>query len=415
MKAKSKLFQNTVMLYVLTFSSYFFNFVTIPYQTRVLGPELFGKIGMALAISTYFKLLFDFGFILSATEEISKNRDNHKRISRIITAVSILKLFLIAIGLVAFFIIVLAVPELSEYRLLYLLYFVYVAIDSLQPDYLYRGIEEMKVITIRNVVIKAIFTVLVFVFLKERSQYLLIPIFYIAGSVVALIAVYYHTFKKLGYKICRVTKKDVKDMFDNSKIFFLSRIASTLYGATNTFILGLIYPSGNTLGYYSSSEKVLQAGRSMMSPISDSVYPYMVKRKDFRMIKKILTMLMPFITIACVIGFILSDKLCIMLFGAEYSGSSAVLRLMIPILWLTLPSYILGFPTMTPLGLKKEANYTVIIGSVFHIIGIGILLLFGALNLYSICALTIITELSVLVFRIIFIVKARRLLNTKSE
>ena len=76
MKKNRKLMENTIMLYILTFSNYFFNFITIPYQTRILGPEIYGKIGFALAFATYFKLFFDFGFILSATESVSKNRDN---------------------------------------------------------------------------------------------------------------------------------------------------------------------------------------------------------------------------------------------------------------------------------------------------------------------------------------------------
>lgn len=404
---KNKLLQNTIFLYILTFSSYFFNFISIPYQTRILGPELFGKIGMALAISTYFKLFFDFGFILSATEDVSKNRDNKNIISKIITSVNILKILFIFIGLLVFIIAISISSNLREYYLLYLLYFIYVAIDTFQPDYVYRGIEDMKVITIRNVIIKAFFTILIFIILKSKEQYMLIPVLNICGSLISLIAVYIHVFRKLGITFCKVKLNEVKRMFNNSKIFFLSRIASTIYGATNTFILGILYPTGNTLGYYSSSEKILQAGRSMMSPISDSVYPYMVKNKDFKLIKKILLILMPIITIFGIIGFVLSEKICILLFGEEYVGSAVVLRYMIPLIWMTLPSYLLGFPTMTPLGLKKEANLSVIIGSIYQIIGIIILVILKILNLHSICILTITTELLILLLRILFILKKR--------
>ena len=40
---------NTIMLYVLTLSNYVFSLLTVPYQTRVLGPELYGIIGFAIA------------------------------------------------------------------------------------------------------------------------------------------------------------------------------------------------------------------------------------------------------------------------------------------------------------------------------------------------------------------------------
>ena len=402
-KSKSKLLENTIMLYILTFSSYFFNFVTIPYQTRVLGPEIFGKIGFAIAFSTYFKLLFDFGFLLSATEEVSKNRENKRTLSKILTCVNILKCFFILFGFLILIVLIFSIKILSSNKLLFILYFSYVAIDSFQPDFIYRGIENMKVITFRNVCVKLLFTILIFVFLKKPDQYLIVPILNIVGSVLAIVIVYINVFKKLKLKFIKVKFNEIKNVFNSSKIFFLSRIATTVYGAMNTSIIGFIYPTGNTLGYYTSSDKILTAGRYAMSPISDSVYPYMVKNKDFKLIRKILLYLMPIITVACVVCFIFSKKICILLFGAEYAGSAMILKYMLPIIWITLPSYLLGFPTMSPLGLKKQANLSVIIASIFHIIAIAILWFTKLLNIKSICVLTIFTEFLILILRVYFI------------
>ena len=178
------------MLYILIFSNYFFNFVTIPYQTRVLGPEIYGRIGFALAFATYFKLFFDFGFILSATEEISKNRDNIKKISKILNSVKCLKAIFIIIGLIIMIIVTVFISPFKNNKLLFMLYFAYVAIDAFQPDFLYRGTENMKIITLRNVLIKMFFTFMIIVFLKTKSQYLLVPIFTICGSLFSLIAIY---------------------------------------------------------------------------------------------------------------------------------------------------------------------------------------------------------------------------------
>ena len=62
---KGVLLQNTVMLYLLTFSNYFLSLVVVPYETRVLGVEVFGVLGAATAIMVYFQLVVDFGFLLS--------------------------------------------------------------------------------------------------------------------------------------------------------------------------------------------------------------------------------------------------------------------------------------------------------------------------------------------------------------
>ncbi len=405
---KSRVFENTILLYILTFSSFFFNFITIPYQTRVLGPDIYGKIGFCLATSIYFKLFYDFGFILSATEDVSKNRDDKKELSTILSTVNVLKVIFVAISIIPLLIIINTVPVLQDDKMLFVWFFIYVAIDCFEPDFLYRGIERMRAITIRNVIVKAFFTIMIFIFLKDASQYYLIPIFNIAGASVALVLVYCDVIKRLNVHNRKVRMKEVKKTFDRSKMFFLSRIASTLYGATNTFILGLVYPSGPTLGYYTSSEKILSAGRQGMTPISDSLYPHMVKTKDYGLVKKVLKLLMPFIVIVCVLLFVFAEKICVIAFGDEYIGSAVVLRYMTPIILMTLPIYLLGFPTMTPLGISKKANLSVIYASIYHIAGIGLLFLFGILNLDSICILSITTEAFVLLLRVFYIMKIKR-------
>ena len=68
--------KNTAMLYLLQLSGYLFSVLTVPYQTRILGPVLYGVVGVAVATMAYFQLFMDFGFLLSATEDISLNRED---------------------------------------------------------------------------------------------------------------------------------------------------------------------------------------------------------------------------------------------------------------------------------------------------------------------------------------------------
>ena len=406
-KGKSKLLENTFMLYLLTFSNYFFNLITVPLQTRVLGPEIFGRIGFCLAVSTYFRLLYDFGFLLSATEDVSKNYKDKKYVSKVFTSVNFIKVILVIVSVIPLIVLLFTVDIFKNDPLLFILYFIYVAIDCFEPDFLYRGYEQMKAITIRNVFVKLFFTIMIFLFLKKSTDYMIIPILNIIGAVVALFLVYRDVKKRFGINFCKVDKVDVKRCFSRSRIFFLSRIASTLYGATNTFILGLIYPTGPVLGHYTSSDKVLSATRQAISPISDSVYPHMVKNKDFNLIKRLLKIFMPIIIVGCTVVFIFAKPLCIFAFGKEYAESAVILRFMIPIIIMTLPTYLLGFPTMSPLGISNKANLSVIISSIYHAIGLLVLYLFGVLNITSLCILTITTESLVLLIRIYYIYKNR--------
>lgn len=52
---KGVLLKNTVMLYIMQFSTYLLSFIVVPYETRVLGPTYYGKLGVATAIMVYFQ------------------------------------------------------------------------------------------------------------------------------------------------------------------------------------------------------------------------------------------------------------------------------------------------------------------------------------------------------------------------
>ena len=111
---EKRLLSNTVFLYILTFSNYFFSFITVPYQTRVLGPVFYGRLGFAAAFMMYIQLFIDFGFIMSATERISRNREDKDKVSEIFTVITYCKLVLTAISGVALILLCLISERFSE-------------------------------------------------------------------------------------------------------------------------------------------------------------------------------------------------------------------------------------------------------------------------------------------------------------
>lgn len=413
-RKKSVLLKNTVMLYILTFSTYLMSFIVVPYETRILQTEKWGLLGVATAMMVYFQLFIDFGFILSATEEVSRNRENKERLCKIFTSVTLNKLLLTLTSGAVLLIMCQFVPNWKQNALFFFLFFIATAINSLIPDYLYRGIEQMSAITIRTVLIKLFFTVMIFVFLKSPSDYLLIPILNIIGNTAALLGVYIHLFKKLNIHFVKCGLKDLGGNMRSSMTFFLSRIASTIYTAANTLILDIL-SAGTVTAYYTSADKLITTAKNGMSPVADSLYPYMTKNRDFKLVKKVLTVAMPVIIAGCAVVFIWAEPLCVWFFGDGYAPVAPVLRAMLPVVIVILPSYILGFPTLSAMGLSKYANYSVIFGSVLHIINLLVLYFTGNMNMVTLACMVSVAESAILLFRIAVIWKNRHLLVTPEE
>ena len=402
MKAEGNksLLKNTTMLYILTFSNYFFGLVTVPYLTRILGPSVYGNVSVGQAFSTYIQLFLDFGFILSATAEIAQNRDDKRKVFNIFITVMCCKILLILISLVVVITLISYVPFLQSDAYLFFFFWAYVAVNSLLPDFLYRGLERMEVITVRTVILQMVFTVCVFVFIKDQTQYLLVPVFYLCGAFFSVLFVLVDILKNIKIEITRVTFADIFREFKNSGMYFVSRIAGTVYSALNMIVLGAVLPGSVSLGYYSASEKLLTAGRGAITPVTDSLYPYMVNKKDYRLEKKIIIYGTSILLIGCTVIGVFAENVCVLLFGAEYGNAANILRLMLPLIVTALPNYVIAFPVLTPLGMAKYANIAVVVGAIVQALGILVLYFCSNINVHSICILTLFTEVIVVAIRV---------------
>lgn len=406
---KKTLLKNTFMLYLLRFSTYFFSFITVPYQTRIMGKEIYGKIGLATALMMYFQLFLDFGFLLSGTEEVSKNKDNKSKLCEIFTSITVLKVFFSLISVGVLCIVCNVFSQYEKDKTLYMLFLIQTMISSFLPDYLYRGMEDMSMVTYRTVFVKGLFTILIFVFLKKPEDYLRVPLISALGEFCAV--AWSWVDLKMRYKISlvRTNSRLIWRYLKKSSQFFLSRIASTLYTATNTVILGYIDPAGGSVGLYTAANKLITTGQSALAPISDSMYPYMIKNKDFKLVKKVLGVCMPIICVG-VLGIALwAEPFCILIFGKEFEGTGTILRAMLPIAVLTLPDYILGFPTLGAMGKSQHANISVYVSAGIHAINLSVFLVTGKLNAITLAWLTSIAVFVEVLYRLIIIMKNRKI------
>lgn len=397
--SKRQLAKNTLFLYVLTFSSQLLSIVTIPYQTRVLSPELYGVLGVAISVMTVFSLILDFGMIQSLTPKVAAHSNDKEYLSKMYTAALLLKA---CVGCVCFGFLAFALMYIDyarSYSALYMLYFAAYIIGAFLPDYLYRGMEQMRVITVRTVAIRSFATVMIFVFMKSDADILVMPLCLLLGNSVALAACMRYDKKHFGVGLVAIRVGDLVALGKSSIPFFVSRIASTVYSVANPFVLNVFYGGGFVIGFYSASEKFLSVSKSVVAPVADSLYPYMVKQRDFALVKKVLCMAMPPILVGAALLFVFADSVCSFLFGAQYVQAGDIVRCLIPAIVVIFPSYVMCFPVLVPMGLSRQANLSNVIGLISQISLLSILAASGNLSVYSLCMATSVSEMLVFFYR----------------
>lgn len=410
----ASLAKNTIYLYILTISNYLFGLATIPYLTRILGPEQFGNLGFAMAFGGYFNIIIDFGFILSATKKVALNANNRIELSKIFIGVSAAKIFIFLFLLLCLFISSHWIREINDNLILLILFLVLGLFTSLLPDYIYRGLENMKIIAVRGVIIRAIFVLLIFIFLKKPTQIYLVPIFQTIGAIIVITWMIWDLKKNIGLINISIKISYIFCLIKESFEYFISRIASSIYNVTNTLILGFIFPGKSIVGFYSSADRIRGLAGQACSPLADSFYPYMLKTKNYsKLIKTILVFQIP-ILIGLAILYIWAKPICIIVFGPEYGETYLILRWMLPIMAITLPQYMLGFPALTPIGKAKWANISVEIATINQLIGLTILLFLNNITAIHLCILTLISECLCLLVRISVLLKNKKLIKSYS-
>lgn len=277
---------NTIYLYALTASNYLFGLATIPYLTRILGPEIYGNLGFAMALGVYFNLIIDFGFLLSGTKRATIYSNNYIELSKIFTGISLIKGTFTLILLLLLTVLSYCVEEFKDNYILLFLFLLVSFFTSLLPDYIYRGLEDMKMVTLRGVITRGVFTILIFVFLKTPEQIYYVPLFQLIGALIVLIWVLFDISKRYNITLRKIDKNYIYSLLKESLPYFISRIASSIYNVTNTIILGLFYPNNVIVGYYTSAEKFKTLASMGCSPVADSFYPYMIRTKNYNKLIK---------------------------------------------------------------------------------------------------------------------------------
>ena len=243
-----KIVNNTVMLMIFNISKIIFPFITLPYLTRVLTTDTYGNVTYVKTVMNYMQIFVDFGFVLSATKDIVKSKNNKDEMEKVIGDTMVARIILGLLGFLIVLILSFALPILRNNILYTMLSYMAVFLSIFLMDFLFRGIEKMHIITIRFIVMKTISTILTFFLIKNDSDLLFIPILDIISSLIAILLVFWE-MKKMNIKIrfskLRNSISEIKDSF----VYFLSSVASTSYNAFSTIMIG-IYITSTEVAYW---------------------------------------------------------------------------------------------------------------------------------------------------------------------
>ncbi|WP_299776495.1 oligosaccharide flippase family protein [uncultured Formosa sp.] len=406
-KKNNKILENFSYLTALNLFNVLSPLIIYPYLIRVLEAENYGLTVFAQTTIAYLVIFVSFGFNVTATKEVSINRDSPEKLSEIVSATFIIKFLLFVFSFFILILLFFLIPQVGNNKILFVLTMWLCFYEFVFPVWYFQGIEKMKYITLFSLISKLISLVLIFFLVVKKSDYILVPLFNGVGGVIAGLVSLFVVFKlhEVKFKICSISvlKYHIKDSY----LIFISRV-SNIKDNTPAFLVGALL-GNQALAYYDLAFKVVKVVVSVFNNVTNVVFPVVATKKDNRWFKKILLFEF-FSLIFCYLILVIFRDFIVTLLGGEAMLSASSLIPILGIMVLRPLASLIGSCVLITNGLNKEFTLNLLYSTLFYLIITFFCWRFEILDLYTISWGIALAQLFEL-FHKIYIIKTKKLFH----
>lgn len=344
--------------------------ITTPYLSRVLGAEGVGIYSYTISIVTYFILFGSLGIAMYAQREIAYVQDDEYKRSKIFWEAFILKGITLAISMIVFYF---SFAYTGEYSVYYKILILEIIANIVDVSAFFQGMEEFKKIIKRNLIVKAISILSIFLFIKtsaDLNKYLLI---YVLSTFIGNLSLCLY----LPKYIIKVPIKSLefKKHLKPTIALFIPQIATQIYTVLDKTMIGSLIADKAEVGFYEQSQKIVKVILTIVTSLGTVMLPRIANKfangQKEEIKKNILTSFnfVYFLSIPMVFGLIAVTKDLIPWFlGEGFEKSIYITYVISPIILIIGLSNVIGTQYLIPTKKQKQYTISVVSGAVTNLI-----------------------------------------------
>jgi len=369
----NKLITNFLSLTVLKGSNFLISLLITPYIIKSVGLGNYGLISVAFSLMTFFSVITEYGFNVSATRQVSVNRNDKETLSKIISNVLWCKLILLVISVLVYLLIVFTAAALRQEWQLYLLSLTILLANVLFPVWFFQGIEDMKLLAVLSFISKIVYLVTIFSFIKEKTDYRYVNFLLGLSSLVISFTSLAIIFLKHKLRLMQPKIKSIIVELKDGFLIFISNFANLTYSSLNIILLEFITKDKELVGQYSVAERVIDIFKQILGIFSQVIYPQLCLiyinglQSVLNFFKKNFTLFFVGIFFSSACLFVFSSGVIYFFIGHYDTAASLILKGMsfVPIiLALNTPSY----QILIVFNLKKSFSSVLVTGAFISLI-----------------------------------------------
>lgn len=344
-----------------------------PYLIRTVGKENYGEIAFLQAIVFYFVVIVNYGFNLSGTREISKYRYSKHKVNNIVSSIYFIKLLLfVFVLLIAYILSVLFNEKIDMLLLFFIMH--RCLFEFMFPLWYFQGVEKIEFITISNFIGRVTILPLFYIFIREASQYIYIPLIFGVGTVLSSSISIYLLIVKESVRIKLPKKSDLYLIFKQANPLFITRLTGVIKDRANIIFIGILLTT-KEVALYDLSYRIVNMILTLFYNISAAVFPSFSYDKNYEKYRKVIKISFFCSLIVFLLMLISSSFLINLLGGGEMNEAIPVFRMLSILVIFSTLSSLVGMPLVINNYTKEYFKNTLLTTSIYFIIMIFLIIM----------------------------------------
>ena len=365
---------NYILNLINTGTQMLFPLITFPYVCRVIEADGIGQINFFQSIISYISLFTCLGIPMYAIREIARDRSDVVQMNRTAMEILLLHSMLTLVGYAIVAILCLTVPQIQVNIPLFLILSLIIFFTAIGCEWFYQGIEDFKYITIRGLIIKTVSVVLLFIFVKSKTDLLYYGCYTVFGVLGGNIFNFFRLRKYIHRENIIFSELHIKRHIKPVLKVFSFSVVTSIYLQLNTVLLGFL-KSALAVGYFAAATKVMQMLLTMSACLGSVMMPrasHLIaenKEDEFnRLIQKSYDFTLA-IALPMTIGLIFcAPSLITALCGVKFEHSILPSQIIAPIILMVAISNVFGIQVLFPKGKINIVTLCCGIGAVADLI-----------------------------------------------